>query len=141
VVENNHMLCGGHPQWNPDRRGLNEEAFYWDDENARRDMEKKKERIKMWKKNKPEVDPEPEPVKISEQPTKAEKSSESAKTTAKPTKTEKSNKPKKTKKKTKKSADSWFDFSKISKFYQRSVFLEYTHLANQLEQIRFDKRI
>ena len=138
MVENNHMLCGGHPQWNPDRRGLNEEAFYWDDENARRDMEKKKERIKMWKKNKPEVDPEPEPVKISEQP---KKSSESAKTTAKPTKTEKSSKPKKTKKKTKKSADSWFDFSKISKFYQRSVFLEYTHLANQLEQIRFDKRI
>ena len=44
VVENTHMLCAGHPQWDSKKPGQNVEGFKWDkvhEEEAKKNKKKK----------------------------------------------------------------------------------------------------
>jgi len=50
VVENTHMLCGGHPEWDPKRPGKNVEAIEkWDDYHKEQDKKKRKAKVEVWR--------------------------------------------------------------------------------------------
>ena len=46
----NHMLCAGHPQWDPKEPGLwVEKLEIWNDHDAKEAKQTKKKRVDMWK--------------------------------------------------------------------------------------------
>ena len=49
MVENTHMLCGGHPEWDPKRPGKNVEAIEkWDDYHEKKRIDKRRRDTEMW---------------------------------------------------------------------------------------------
>jgi len=54
VVENTHMLCAGHPEWDPKRPGKNVEAIEkWDKYHADKKIEDTKKKVEGWKESIP----------------------------------------------------------------------------------------
>ena len=47
VVENTHMLCPGHPEWDPKRPGKNVEGIHWDKVHAEEDKQKRREKVEL----------------------------------------------------------------------------------------------
>lgn len=48
TVENTHMFCGGHPDWDPKKPGKSDQAVKWDPVHEQEAKEKKRAQAEVW---------------------------------------------------------------------------------------------